>query len=100
MIVTTHALAQIDKIRSPTQWFRVQVNAGGCSGLAHEFGLTTECDLTQDVTWGPVCADLTSAEILQNATLDWCSDLSGSQFVLTIPEATSSCGCGKSFSLF
>ena len=100
MIITEHAQCQIEQILAPNSYFRVQVQAGGCSGFAHEFQITEHMDPSQDVLVGHVCMDPLSADLLQNAVLDWRSDLSGSQFVLTIPEATAQCGCGKSFSLF
>ncbi len=99
MKITHMARAQIDRICAPDQYFQVQVHAGGCSGFSHEFSvIPASCQ--HHVVDGVVCLDATAAEILQNAVLDWKQDLSGSQFVLQIPEATSQCGCGKSFSLF
>lgn len=100
MNISESARCQMGKILAPNNYFRVQVQAGGCSGFAHEFLITEHMDASQDVLVGQVCMDPVSADILQNAVLDWQSDLSGSQFVLNIPEATTSCGCGKSFSLF
>lgn len=99
MKITAQAHARVQQICAPHEHMRVRVEAGGCSGFQHVFEIDTtksESDLCdQQVVW-----DATSHEILQNATLDWRSDLSGSQFVLQVPEATSACGCGKSFSLF
>jgi len=100
MMITPQAQLKISLICDPTEWFRVSVRAGGCSGFEHAFSLVPHPDPDQDVTIGQVCMDLTSADILQNAVLDYHVDLSGSQFLLTVPEATSACGCGKSFSLF
>lgn len=100
MIVSSAAQEQIDLICAPGSYFRVQVQAGGCSGFAQEFQITTHVDTESDVILGSVCMDASSAEILQNAVLDWRTDLSGNQFVLNIPEAHTQCGCGKSFSLF
>jgi Fe-S cluster assembly iron-binding protein IscA len=90
MNVTHAALRHINQICAPGSYFRISVQAGGCSGFAHDFSITTHGNFM----------DATSYDLLQNATLDYVTNLSGSQFTLTIPEATSSCGCGKSFSLF
>jgi iron-sulfur cluster insertion protein len=100
MKVTPAAHAHIEKICAGDQYFRVQVQAGGCSGFSHVFEITSHVDAQSDVILGKVCVDHTSANILQNAMLDWHTDLSGHRFMLSIPEATASCGCGKSFSLF
>ena len=100
MMVTPQAQTKIASICNPAEWFRVSVSAGGCSGFEHAFSVTHHTDPDQDVILGQVCMDHTSALILQNAVLDYHIDLSGSQFMLTVPEATSACGCGKSFSLF
>lgn len=99
MNVTPTARVQIARICAPGEYFEVQVHAGGCSGFSHEFGIISDPS-PDHMVHEQVCLDATSADILQNAVLDYKQDLSGSQFVLTIPEATSSCGCGKSFSLF
>lgn len=99
MIISASAQAQIDCLCAPDQYFQIQVHAGGCSGFSHEFGIISQ-PAPDHVILNRVCLDETSAHILQNAVLDYKQDLSGSQFVLHIPEATSSCGCGKSFSLF
>ena len=100
MIITDQAQKRIREVCAVNEWFRVTVSAGGCSGFEHDFQVTCTVNPDQDLVLGQVCVDFTSAELLQNAILDWRSDLSGSSFVLTVPEATSSCGCGKSFGLF
>lgn len=99
MMVTPSARAQIDLICAADEYFQIQVHAGGCSGFSHEFVITSQLEPDHVLAQG-VLMDVTTADILQNAVLDWKQDLSGSQFVLQIPEATSACGCGKSFSLF
>jgi len=100
MNISPSAQAQIEHICVNDSYFRIQVQAGGCAGFAHEFIITPHMHADQDLCVGKVIMDADSAHILQNAQLDWRSDLSGSQFVLHIPEATTACGCGKSFSLF
>lgn len=99
MKITPTARVQIGLICAPGEYFQVQVHAGGCSGFSHEFVIISEPP-PDHMIQAQVCLDESSADILQNAVLDYKQDLSGSQFVLQIPEATSACGCGKSFSLF
>lgn len=100
MKITQAASTQIDKVCATNSWFRIHVQAGGCSGFQHEFQISDHMDPDEDHVFGKVVIDHASYDIIQNAQLDYKVDLSGSQFTLSIPEATSECGCGKSFSLF
>ena len=52
-----------------------------------------------DTATGPVVIDKVSYDLLDNATVDYKTDLAGSYFAIDIPEAASTCGCGTSFSL-
>lgn len=99
MMVSAAAAQKIAQLCGDSEFFRVQVKAGGCSGFEQAFSITTQFN-DHDIQMGQVVLDADTDHILKNAILDWRSDLSGSQFILTVPEATSSCGCGKSFSLF
>ena len=100
MKVTASALTHVNHMLLPDQYLRIQILAGGCSGFEQKF-LVCDHMMPHDVViHSKVVLDLESDQILQEAELDWCSDLSGDKFVIRIPEATSTCGCGKSFSLF
>lgn len=100
MKITAQAHAQVAKICQPDQFFRVQVLAGGCSGFAQDFQITTDWDPDSDQKQEQVIWDSHTHELLQDAVLDWQCDLSGNKFVLQIPSSTNTCGCGKSFSIF
>ena len=76
------------------------VNGGGCAGL--QYGMALELEAQADdavITAGPVTVlvDPASQEHLNGTTIDFVSSLEGSGFVFNNPNATSSCGCGKSF---
>ena len=82
---------------------RVAVSAGGCSGF--EYGFDLDKDQSDDdkifEAFGiKVIVDEMSLELLGGSTVDYVDDLVGASFRLKIPNATASCGCGTSFSVF
>jgi iron-sulfur cluster insertion protein len=81
---------------------RVEVLAGGCSGFQYKFDLTAEQnadDLFIQAAGATVFVDPTSLELLAGAELDYKDALMGAHFTVKNPIATSSCGCGTSFSV-
>ena len=84
--------------RSP----RVEITAGGCNGFDKKFSmdLRRDDDVILDLGNGvSVLMDPMTVDLLANSRIDFMDDLSGSRFVIDIPEAKSTCGCGTSFSL-
>ena len=85
---------------NPNIKLRVFVQGGGCSGFQYGFTLDEEqADddfdfVFDDVT---VLVDSMSMQYLEGATIDFKKQLSGSSFVISNPNAKSSCGCGSSF---
>jgi len=83
---------------------RVAVRPGGCSGFSYE--MFFDGDIAADdeqAKFGAaddvkVVVDPASAQLLQDATLDYKDGLEQSGFAITNPNATRSCGCGQSFS--
>lgn len=80
---------------------RVFITGGGCSGF--QYGFTFEEDINEDDTQvekGGVILliDLTSYQYLVGAEIDYSDGVEGSQFVIRNPNATTTCGCGSSFS--
>jgi iron-sulfur cluster insertion protein len=81
---------------------RIQVNGGGCSGFQYEFGLAEaakEDDLVLERDGAMALIDSVSQGFLAGAEIDFVDDLIGQSFKITNPNATSSCGCGTSFSI-
>ncbi|MGE4482198.1 HesB/IscA family protein [Acidocella sp.] len=81
---------------------RVEVLAGGCSGLQYKFDLTsskTADDLVLERDGAVVYVDPVSLDFLGGAELDFKDSLMGAHFLVQNPNATSSCGCGTSFSI-
>ncbi|MBP6529683.1 MAG: iron-sulfur cluster insertion protein ErpA [Burkholderiales bacterium] len=87
--------------QNPNLKLRVFVTGGGCSGFQYGFTFDEEVneDDTQmvknDVT---LLIDAMSYQYLVGAEIDYSDGLEGAQFVIKNPNATSSCGCGNSFS--
>jgi iron-sulfur cluster insertion protein len=80
---------------------RVYITGGGCSGFQYGFTFDEEIndDDTQIVKDGvTVLIDSMSIQYLSGAEIDFKEDLSGAQFVIRNPNATTTCGCGSSFS--
>jgi len=81
---------------------RVFVTGGGCSGFS--YGFTFDDDIAQDDTvvrrsGVTMVVDPMSYQYLVGAEVDFKEDLQGSQFVVTTPNASSTCGCGNSFAI-
>ena len=81
---------------------RVYVTGGGCSGFS--YGFTFDDKVAEDDTQienGEVTmvVDAMSIQYLMGATVDYKESLQGSQFSVTNPNATTTCGCGSSFSI-
>ena len=80
---------------------RVAVEGGGCSGFQYEIRLDDPQpdDLVLEGCGERVVVDSVSLPFLANATIDFSEELIGARFVIDNPNATSSCGCGTSFSI-
>jgi iron-sulfur cluster assembly accessory protein len=81
---------------------RVAVNGGGCSGFQYEFVLAevaAEDDLVIEKGGVKALVDPVSQGFLAGAEIDFVDDLMGQSFRIRNPNATSSCGCGTSFSI-
>ena len=81
---------------------RVAVNGGGCSGFQYAFEITQESapdDLVVSRDGATLLVDPVSLEFLSGSEVDFVDDLIGQSFKIHNPNATSSCGCGTSFSV-
>ncbi|MCE6953247.1 iron-sulfur cluster insertion protein ErpA [Cereibacter sphaeroides] len=94
-------LAEIAEASGETRALRVAVEGGGCSGFQYEIKLDDPGadDLVIEKDGQRVLVDQVSLPFLQNAEIDYAEELIGSRFVINNPNATSSCGCGTSFSI-
>ncbi|MEZ5911906.1 MAG: iron-sulfur cluster assembly accessory protein [Paracoccaceae bacterium] len=102
--VTERAFARLAEINAEAghdRALRVAVEGGGCSGFQYDIRLDEPApdDLVLEGGGQKVLIDTVSLPFLQNATIDFSDDLIGARFVVENPNATSSCGCGISFSI-
>ena len=102
--VTDSAVEKIRDIlaeeNNPKLKLRMFVQGGGCSGFSYGFTLdedTAEDDYDVEASGIHVLVDAMSLQYLNNATVDYKDELMGSQFVISNPNAKTSCGCGSSF---
>ena len=81
---------------------RVYVTGGGCSGFQYGFSFDQVIDeedtcITKD--GANLVVDSLSLQYLEGSTVDYTEDLMGSKFIIKNPNATTTCGCGESFSI-
>lgn len=87
---------------NPGLKLRVFVTGGGCSGFQYGFTFDEEVaddDTTMEKNGVTLLIDPMSYQYLVGAEIDYTEGLEGSQFVIRNPNATSTCGCGSSFSV-
>lgn len=101
--VTERAYKRLSEIGAAKegQALRVTVEGGGCSGFQYNITLDAprDDDLALTDTHETVVIDTVSLPFLENAVIDFSDALIGARFVIQNPNATSSCGCGTSFSM-
>ena len=98
---TERAKEQIDKIinKDPLKkFFRISVKGGGCSGFKYNFSFESKIE-KDDVVFNKTIIDKSSLDIINGSVVDYKQEMVGSSFVINNPKATSSCGCGLSFSV-
>jgi iron-sulfur cluster assembly accessory protein len=80
---------------------RVAVEGGGCSGFQYQIELDAPAqgDLVLEGEGERVVIDEVSLPFLSDAVIDFTEELVGSRFTIENPNASSSCGCGVSFSM-
>lgn len=94
--------ALIGEDGTPETMFRVSVSGGGCSGFQYGFTLDDQRSADDRVfRRGDVAVviDEVSLDLLRGSEVDFVEDLIGSYFAIRNPNATSTCGCGSSFSI-
>lgn len=85
---------------NPDLMLRVFVSGGGCSGFQYGFTFdekVEEGDSSVDNKGVTLLVDPMSVQYLMGAEIDYKEDLQGAQFVIRNPNATTTCGCGQSF---
>jgi len=81
---------------------RLYIQGGGCSGFQYGFSFDKEAkdgDLSVETDGVTMVVDPMSMQYLEGAEVDYTESLQGAQFVVNNPNASTTCGCGSSFSV-
>jgi|TARA_B110000914_G_C15297556_1_gene369498 iron-sulfur cluster assembly accessory protein len=98
---TDQAIKQIEKIvliNTPKKYFRISVKGGGCSGFKYNFTFDDKME-KDDLVFNKTLIDKESLNIINGSIIDYKKEMIGDSFVIKNPKASSSCGCGLSFSV-
>ncbi len=94
-------IVQVSK-KNKKKFFRISIDGGGCQGFSYKFDFDdkiSENDKVLDYDEVKILIDSTSLGFINDAKLDFVEDMIGSYFKVSNPKATSTCGCGISFSV-
>lgn len=95
-------IAEIAAVEPQKPALRVSVEGGGCSGFQYKMEMVAASepdDIAIERDGAKIFVDPVSLEYLSGSQIDFVDELIGASFKITNPNATSSCGCGTSFSL-
>jgi iron-sulfur cluster insertion protein len=98
---TNEASKQINKIvseNSSNKYFRISVQGGGCSGFKYSFTFDNKRE-EDDLIFDNTVIDKNSLDIIAGSIIDYKKEMIGDSFTIKNPQASSSCGCGLSFSV-
>ena len=106
MRLTPNAARKVNSLVSeegnPNLKLRVYVTGGGCSGFQYGFSFdenVNEDDTVVSTDGADLLVDPLSIQYLTGSSVDYVEGLQGSRFVVENPLATTTCGCGMSFSI-
>lgn len=106
VVLTESAARRISELKQqealPGAFLRLAVSGGGCSGFQYGFSFDDtrqDDDAVFERDGISLVVDATSLELIDGAEIDFVEDLMGASFQVRNPNAASSCGCGKSFSV-
>ena len=94
--------ALIAEEKNPNLKLRIYISGGGCSGFQYGFSFDEtvgEGDVTVENDGVSLVIDPMSYQYLVGAEVDYTEGLQGAQFIVNNPNATTTCGCGSSFSV-
>tara|TARA_Y100001970_G_scaffold277859_1_gene382695 strand:- start:5930 stop:6247 length:318 start_codon:yes stop_codon:yes gene_type:complete len=98
---TETAKKEIERIvleKGQKTYFRISVKGGGCSGFKYDFSFDDKISPNDKVFYKTII-DENSLKIINGSIIDYKKELIGNSFVINNPKASSSCGCGLSFSV-
>ena len=102
--ITEDAQNYIDDLikKDKSDYFRITVLGGGCAGFQYKFdfdNIKNDDDILFKTNNISVLIDKISLGLINGSRIDYVNELIGSSFKVTNPKASSSCGCGTSFSI-
>ena len=102
--ITKNAQIHIASIlkKDEAKFFRITVLGGGCAGFQYKFDFENKKnhdDLEIKTNKVNILVDDTSLNLIKGSKIDYVNELIGSSFKISNPQASSSCGCGTSFSI-
>ncbi|MCK5480931.1 MAG: iron-sulfur cluster insertion protein ErpA [Gammaproteobacteria bacterium] len=92
----------IEEEKNPNLKLRLYISGGGCSGFQYGFSFdenVSDGDVTVENGDVALVIDPMSIQYLMGSEVDYVENLEGAQFVVRNPNATTTCGCGSSFSV-
>ena len=98
----TKVKSLIEEENNPELKLRVYATGGGCSGFQYGFTFdekVNEGDMTIEKNEVTLVVDPMSLQYLVGGVVDYIEGLEGSRFLVNNPNATTTCGCGSSFSI-
>lgn len=106
LVFTSEAALKVKELLAeednPNLKLRVYITGGGCSGFQYGFTfdeVVVEDDSQVESEGVVLLIDSMSIQYMTGATIDYVEDLQGARFVIDNPNATTTCGCGSSFSV-
>ena len=106
ILISENAISKVSSLlvgeKSPGLKLRVFITGGGCNGFSYGFTFDEEVNEDDAIVYSGdflVLVDAMSYPYLAGAEIDYIEDLGGAQFSVTNPNASSTCGCGNSFSV-
>lgn len=102
--ISRNAIKRIKEIseKQKQDYFRISVDGGGCQGFSYKFkfdNIINDDDELFEFEDVKILIDNTSLNFLKGSELDFVKDIIGSYFKVSNPNASSTCGCGTSFSV-
>jgi iron-sulfur cluster insertion protein len=104
--LTENAARRVAKLKTQqgndALMLRLAISGGGCSGFSYGFSLDgqrNDDDAAFQAHGVTLVIDQTSLDLLDGSVIDYVEDLVGAAFVVRNPNASSTCGCGSSFSV-
>ena len=91
-------IARIISEKGNKTYFRITVQGGGCSGFKYNFSFDDKVNKNDNI-FDKAVIDINSLKIISGSIVDFKKELIGNSFVINNPQASSSCGCGLSFSV-